>query len=593
MNGDWTDVCYVRQKGLPGTITLSPATATIRGEAGTTYTYSMTRNHINSNVAGYTGAAWLTATSAGSATITVTASENRTNADRTTTFYVTAYDWQGDLVTSNTVSLTQEPLNYLEWSGQTTKTIGPTEGSVQFLLSDFRVSNLTASFNGDVQIGNYTITETTGGHILTIYTADNPNYVVLHSTITVSGTNSYGETLTTDVAHLYKNGPDGSITLNPSSKTVTKTTSSFSVDITLAGMRFNTVFASNTGDVVIDNLIFNSNKSSLAVTYGTNNTNNTIYGTVTVSGVDYKNKAISATLDITQLPYDSIISITPSTQTLDYGQNTATYNVDIQYVDNVQISVSGDTSFITNRTLSNGVLTVTTADFQQKTSKTATITISGQGLMGTVSDTATLVKYGPDGTITTNPDTLVFPKSPKNKTVSITTSGIVGAVSVTSSGTVSFSSLTVSGSTLTVYTNENSTSGNLSGTITITGTDYKGNTITANISVTQKPYDSYMELTPATRTVDKDSGTTTYTLTTDDVDLSTLRVSYNGPSITNATLVGSTITVTYGASTIVANRVSTVTVSGTDVYSSSISASAELVQTGIDPTITASTLNIT
>lgn len=595
-NGDWCELAYVRQKGLPGTITLSPSAAVIRGGAGATASFTETWDHINSaaGAGAESDGDWLVPTSRVNNLYTVTAATaNRTNTNRTASTWVYGWDWQGDKIQSNSVTVIQEPLNYLEWTGETTKTIGPTEGSVQFLLSDFRVSNLTPSFNGNVQIGNYTITETTGGHILTVYTVDNPNYVVLHSTITVSGTNSYGETITTPtVVHLYKNGPDGSITVDPTSKTVTKTPIPFAVSLTNAGMDLNSITATGSGDVTFSNLLFDSNKRQLTITCGVNNTNDTIYGVVTISGTDYKGKAITATVDITQLPYDSVINITPATQTLDYGENTATYTVEILYVDNVQVSVTGDTSFITNQTLSNGVLTVTTADFQQKTAKTATITISGQGIMGNVSSTATIVKYGPDGTITTNPDTLTFPKSPKNRSVSITTSGIVGAVTVSSSGTVSFSSLTINGSTLVVYTNENLTSDNLSGTITITGTDYKGNTITANIAVTQKPYDSYIELSPATKTVNKDSGSTTYTLTTDDVDLSTLRVSHSGPSITNSTLVGNTVTVTYSASTIVANRVGTVTVSGVDIYDSQISTSAELVQTGIDPTITANTLNI-
>lgn len=287
-----------------------------------------------------------------------------------------------------------------------------------------------------------------------------------------------------------------------------------------------------------------------------------------------------------------MISITPDSRELDYGENTATYSVEILYADNIQINTSGDTSFITNTTLSNGTLTVTTADFQAMVIKNATITISGTGVMSEVSDSVTLTKYGPDGTITAYPSSLLLPKSARSTNVTITKAGIPGNLTVTSSGTVSFSSLTLNGSTLTAYTNENTTQGDLTGTITITGTDYKGNTITANIPVTQHPYDSYIRLTPATRTVDKNSGTTTYSIETDSMDTTTLRPHFTGSSIESVVQVGNTVSVRYTESTIVANKVNTIYVTGTDIYGNSVRGDAELIQTGVDPTITASTLNI-
>ena len=584
--GDYSH-CSVRKCAIPGVITVSANSRTVDGESGTT-TFSYTADQYMTQPISVThsGDMDITNFTINGNNIVVEYGENRTAVNAVETIVVSGTDYQG-LTITQTIVLTQEPLAYLEFV-DTEKTIGPTESTVTFEINDLNVSNITVSYTNTF-ITNYTLTTRTGGHLLTITTANNSEYVVKQSTITITGTSVKNETLR-DTVLLKKNGPDGSINLDPDTKTITKTASSFPIGLTLLGVNSSTLSYSTSGDVVITGWTLGGNQ--ITFSYDTNNTNDTIYGTITVNGTDYKGLAVNDVLSITQLPYDSMIEITPSSRELDYGENTATYTVDILYADNIQISTSGDTSFITNTTLSNGTLTVTTADFSAMTVKTATITISGTGVMGTVSDSATLTKYGPDGTITPSPNTLILPKSPRSTQVTIAKAGIPGNLSVSSSGTVSFSSLTLNGSYLTVYTNENQTQGDLTGTITITGTDYKGNTITATIPVTQHPYDSYIRLTPATRTVDKEAGSVLYTIETDSVDTSTLSARYTGQSITSVVRAGNNLTVNYSASQIVANKTNTITVSGTDIYSNSVSGSAELIQTGIDPTITANTLNI-
>lgn len=578
---------WVRKCGIPGIINLSPSARNVDGEAGSTYfTYSIDSYMTQPISITHSGDMDITNFAIDGSRINVEYGENRTTADKVETITVSGTDYQG-LIITRTATITQQPLSFIEFVDDE-KTIGPTESTVTFEINDLNVSNITVSYTNTF-ITNYTLTERTGGHLLTVYTADNTQYVVKQSTITIIGTGTKGETLI-DTVLLKKNGPDGSITLNPDAKTFTKTASEFTVGMTLLGVSANTISGILSGDVTSDGWTITSN--SLTFRFRTNESEDTIYGTLTLNGTDYKGLAISATLSLTQLPYDSIISITPDSRELDYGENTATYSVEILNTDNIQVNTSGDTSFITNTTLSNGTLTVTTADFQAMVIKNATITISGMGIMGEVSDSVTLTKYGPDGTITANPSSLLLPKSARSTNIAITKAGIPGNLTVTSSGTVSFSSLTLNGSTLTVYSNENTTQGDLTGTITITGIDYKGNTITTNIPVTQYPYDSYIRLTPATRTVDKNGGTTTYSVETDSMDTTTLRANYSGSSVSNVTLVGNTVSVSYTASTIVANKVNTIYVTGTDIYGNSVRGDAELVQTGVDPTITVSTLNI-
>jgi len=330
------------------------------------------------------------------------------------------------------------------------------------------------------------------------------------------------------------------------------------------------------------------------VTYD-NDTNSNLTCVATITGTvtegQYEGETRTTTFNITKYGKESV-TLVPSSRVLDYGENTTTYTVTAVNVNNLQVNVSGDTSFITDRSLVGSLLTITTADFAAKTAKTATITVSGTGFSGTVSGSATLTKYGPDGTIETNTDTLTFPRSAYSKFVVVNADGITNALTVAYNGTFSPSNIELSGTTLTVSLNTNTTESDLTGSITLTGTDYKGNTITKTISVVQKPYDSFIQLTPSSKTVNKNAGSTTYTIESDSVDLNTLRISYTGDSITNATVNGNTVTVTYRENTAVATKNNTITATVTDIYSSSISADAVLLQTGVDPTMSVNNISI-
>lgn len=353
----------------------------------------------------------------------------------------------------------------------------------------------------------------------------------------------------------------------------------FNGDVNITGHRF--VSTSGGYNLIIETPVNNT----------TNNYNSVATVTGTVTEGQYEGETRTATFNVIKYGIESV-TITPSSRTLDYGQNTTTYTVNSINVNNLQVSTSGDSSFIVTKSLANGILTVTTSDYSAQVAKTATITVSGTGYTGTISASATLTKYGPDGTIVANPDSITFPKSAFTKQVSVTANGIASLIDVSYTGTISPSNIALNNSTLSISLNTNTTDGDLTGVITLTGTDYKGNVITETVNVIQKPYDSLIQLDPSSKTVNKAAGSTTYTLITDSIDSSTIRVSYSGPSITNATRNGDTITVTYRENPVVATRNNTVTVTATDIYGTSISATADLFQTGIDPTMTASNVNI-
>ena len=252
---------------------------------------------------------------------------------------------------------------------------------------------------------------------------------------------------------------------------------------------------------------------------------------------------------VTQLPYTSVLDITPASKTLQNGENGATYTANIINVDNVQITTSGDDDFITSTSISNGSLIVNTTDFTERELKVATITVTGTGLEGQMTSSVTLSKYGPDSIITVDPTSIEIPKTGASFTVNITKDGIED-VSASSSGDIDFTSLSFNNdkTVLTVNYGTNSTDGDLTGTITITGTDYKGNTITKTISVTQLLY--YFKIVPENLIVQQGEKTATITVEADGVTFTNIEVTgqdtygwqHNQDLVAGYTKTGNTVT---------------------------------------------------
>lgn len=676
--------------GLPGTITITPNSTVVNETAGSTsFTVNRDQYVTNDVSASHSGTMNITAFNYTNSGVSVSYGANEGSTNLVETITVSARDYQGLLVNA-TATITQQPEMYLRVD-DTPKTVEKESGTVTFQISDCNVSNLSVSTSGS-SVTSATITDRTGGHLLTVVYGANSDYQIKTSTFTITGTTVLGGTLTA-TAVLNQKGPNGSIVLSPNSVTVTKAAGQVSVGVTLNGLAVSDI--SIYGGSFVTNTTLTS--SSLTVEYSENNTGDTRDTSLILSGTDYLGNNVVASLDITQRPYNSLISITPSTQTLDYGQNTATYMVDLQYVDNIQINLSGDTSFISDRTLSNGVLTVTTADFNTQEAKTATITISGTGLMGTVSDSATLTKYGPDGTIAITPISRKVGPQSGTTTYSITYGGITADRVTTLSGGA-WASQSTSGSTITVTYGEYldtplTWNENRQVSLVVTGTDYKGvtrtsntvtltqyasaasvsvspatqnvpfenatadytvalegpvsvtnvtvtngtyewvgswgtnvqrtstlryhptdnptfsertlevtitcttelgDTITRTVEAVQAPKEGGIVISPASRTVTKDGGSTTYNITVDGIVSSTLAVSYSGSSIISTSFNSdkTVLTVNYSTNTTVATKTNTITVAGSDPNSHQTSAQATLIQTGIDPVLSADNISI-
>lgn len=153
--------------------------------------------------------------------------------------------------------------------------------------------------------------------------------------------------------------------------------------------------------------------------------------------------------------------------------------------------------------------------------------------------------------------------------------------------------------TLYVYTNNNTSSNQLTSTITVSGTSELGTTVTGTATLIKKGVAGSITLNPSTASVSASAGTATSTITTSGIT-SVLTTEYWGSggvtTVTNATVSGNTLTVTYGANSSSSAVTNYVKVSGTDSNGDTQFATMTITQAGASPsasiTITPSTKTV-
>ncbi len=186
-------------------------------------------------------------------TITVRYGENSSLIDRSETITVSGKDYQG-LTVADSTTITQKVLTYLRFTNPQ-KTITQAATSVSFVISDVNVSNIQVSYSGNVGISNYNLIPITGGHRLTLTTSANNTRLLKQSTITVSATNFYGATISA-TATLDQLALDGLITLDPATRTIPKTGSTFVIGVGTEGIYSKTSLnASYSGDIAFTGLM--------------------------------------------------------------------------------------------------------------------------------------------------------------------------------------------------------------------------------------------------------------------------------------------------------------------------------------------------
>lgn len=188
-----------------------------------------------------------------------------------------------------------------------------------------------------MSIDHHTLTATTGGYQLYVYTNNNTTTSMQTTTITVSGTGG-GSTIT-DTATLYKKGTPGSISLNPDQVVRSYSSGSVTSDITASGVsNLQTSYWGAGGTTTITNVAMSNN--TLTVTYGANNTGSRITNYASVTGEDQYGDTKRATITITQLGADPAINITPATKTIAASATSASYTVTTTEMDNAPTAIS-------------------------------------------------------------------------------------------------------------------------------------------------------------------------------------------------------------------------------------------------------------
>lgn len=498
----------IKKYAIPGTITLTPSARSVDGHSGTTsFTYSKDQWMNNDLQFSHSGDMNITKFDISGDQIIVEYGENRSSEEKVETITVTGTDYQGLTITA-TATITQQPLSFIEFVDKE-KTIGPTESVVEFRLDDFGVKNIQASFSGNVNIISYSFSTVTGGHILSITTGDNLEYVVKQSRITVTATGQKGENLST-TAILYKNGPDGNITLSPKTGYCPAEGGEASFKSVRNGMDSIDDYIVEEGGLAIisaafrgDPAVFTVGEYPLTPTYW----NDSLSTRIHLTGIDYKGKAIdSNSVTIVQYGTNPDIQIVPEETTLGFEGGTLEF----------------------------------------------TVTLSGPVPPPTVNVAGTYSWLGEWDTTPSRTNTL--------------------RVSIPSNNTFREKKIPV----------------------TLRSTALTGEVITGEAIVVQDPKEGGIIIDPPIRSVEKEAGSTQFTITLDGVERNSLSMTYAGESIISASFTGnkSGIIVTYKENTSVSTIANTITVSGADEFGNPTSTTAELYQYGKDPSISANTIGI-
>ena len=592
LGGTITETAAVSQKALAGTISVSPSSYVSDGAADTA-TFTVTSNGINnvtSNV--YPGGIDFTSVTFVGGTLTASLPANTSGSTLTDTILLRGTDGNGDTIRFY-VPFEQRTVPTITFS-TASRTLNPTETTAYYPIRVYNVENPTVSFSGTVSIDHYTFTQDQSDptlYTLYVYTNDNTGSTQQSSTITVSGTSALG-TSATGTGTLIKRGTGGSITVSPTSKTVSKAAGTVTFNVTMTDIVSHT--ESSSGNITFSNISISN--GVLSATYPANATGENRSGYLSITGTDSNGDTVySPTITVVQLGEDPSITINPASKTLQATEANGQYVVTYEnMVTPLSVSVSGTVN-VTNYSLQaedfGYYLMVTTGDNTGSSDLTSTFTVTGTDVLGgTQTQTATLIKKAAGGSITISPTSKTVTYEAGSTTFTVTSSAIVGALTLSDSGEMPITSATLDNGTITVVYPAATGYTNKSHYFVVSGTDGNGDrqSFTATLTQQHPPITGTIVLSPATRTVNSPAGTTTFSVTTNDMDTSTLTVSHSGNvSISSCTLSSDkrTVNITYGANTSTTNaKTSTITVSGDDMGGTARTGTATLSQARRTPT---------
>lgn len=297
---------------VAGSITISPSTVTVYGST-TTRTFTVTTSNMNLSTLTYSTGGDISFSSvaynANKTEITATFPENTGSANKVGTLTVSGTDLTGATRTSTT-TITQQVKPSI--------TYGTHSATVQYISTEYlanftmvNCSNPTVTYSGTVDITSATVGSSGGDYMVRLAYTANESTTIRVSNIVLSATGNDGRTYT-DTFQLTQtiNTTPGTITLNPSTVSVSKASGSTTATVTTARI-VSALTVTHSGEGGTDTVTSTSISGNiLTVNYRANISTSPVTDYVTVSGTDVNGNTQSATLTINQAGNTPSASIT-------------------------------------------------------------------------------------------------------------------------------------------------------------------------------------------------------------------------------------------------------------------------------------------
>lgn len=316
---------------VAGSITITPSTVTVYGST-TTRTFTVTTSNMDLSTLTYSTGGDISFSSvaynANKTEITATFPENTGSANKVGTLTVSGTDLTGTTRTSTT-TITQQVKPSI--------TYGTHSATVQYIstsyLANFTMvncSNPTVTYSGTVDITSATVGSSGGDYMVRLAYTANESTTIRVSNIVLSATGNDGQTYT-DTFELTQtiNASPGSITLDPSSVSVAKTSGSTTATVTTTRI-VSALTVTHSGEGGTDTVTSASISGNiLTVNYRANISTSPVTDYVTVSGTDVNGNTQSATLTINQAGNtpSASITITPPSKTVSRTDVYTTFTV--------------------------------------------------------------------------------------------------------------------------------------------------------------------------------------------------------------------------------------------------------------------------
>lgn len=509
----YSDSTILYKAGTEGQITISPATSNVLKDSGYLYLVLSIPNMDRSTLqVTHSGTMSITSAVVNSSydRVNVVYGANTSGTTKNATITVTGQDIYGNQK-SATASIVQSGIGSSITVNPTTLSLGATETTAQYSITVDGVSNLTATFGGEVVITSHSFTTITSGsaYRLNVVTANNTTSSPQTSTVTISGTNTLGETVIKRVT-LVKDAPSsGGIVITPSAIEYTGRGEEW-FDLTLTNMNRSTLEATVSGANIWGWPAAYIQDDYLIVNFAGNATSSDLYGYVTVSGEDNLGNERSATVTVIMHP-NPYMTVTPTSKTLGATETTAQWFIRTASITGITASFNGNVSIASHsfEQVEGGYyLIVNTNDNTTDTTQTSTITLTGTEVGGgTSTATLTLNKSG----VTTS-SLVIEPLTKTVEAASTSTTYTITAVNVDTSTyntacTGIATSASISGNTLTVNYTANTTPDPRYGAIAVSVTDLYGQRLITTVNLSQTASSAYISVSPEISSVTADSGT--------------------------------------------------------------------------------------